>query len=162
MTKRTLQRIVGAAAAVVLLGAIGFAIGRELGGGDEAPPAVAASTPTPVTPAATPTPGATATPAAPEVDPYTGLSLNPDTPQPFWAIPYRDKDRELPRFDGVIAGLRIGPGADAGVDDLPSECSKTRWGKLEEARGTPLELPLVLPNASVQGRRVQPGDHLRG
>ncbi|WP_322796461.1 hypothetical protein [Tepidiforma sp.] len=126
---------------VVLLESISFAIGRELGGGDGAPPAAAASTPTP---GAATSPGATATPAAPEVDPCTGLSLNPDTTQPFGAIPYRDRDRELPLFDGVIAGLRIGPDADAGVDQLP-KCSKTRWGTLEEASGSPLELPLTLP-----------------
>jgi hypothetical protein len=152
MTNKRVLGIAGMLAAVLALGAVGFAVGRQLGGDDGSPPAAAAGTPAAPAAAATPAPGtATATPQAPAgVDPYTGLPLDPDTSKPLWAAPYQDADRELPRFDGVLAGVRIGPDADHGVDQLP-RCSKTRWGTLKDIASTPLDLPLSLPVPGFKG-----------
>lgn len=147
MTGTRIRRIGAAFAVVVVLGAAGFVVGRQVGGGGDAPPAAAAGTVVPTAAAGTPTP------AAPPVDPYAGLSLHPDTSQPSWFVPYWRSDRELPRFDGVIAGVRIGPDASKGVEQLPP-CSKTRWGRMEEAAGTALELPLSLPMPSFKAAQV--------
>lgn len=155
MTKKRVLGIAGTLAGVLALGVVGFAIGRQAGGDDGLPPAAAAGTPAAPAAAATPAPGtATAIPQAPAgVDPYTGLPLDPDTSKPLWYVRYQDADRELPRFDGVLAGVRIGPDADKGVDQLP-RCTKTRWGTLKDIASTPLDLPLSLPVQGFKGAHL--------
>ncbi|MEJ5220929.1 MAG: hypothetical protein WHT63_02855, partial [Tepidiforma sp.] len=143
MTMSRARVVIGAALVALVLGAAGFALGRQIGGEEGSPPAAAVGTP--AAPTSTPTAAApTATPTA-AVDPYTGLSLDPDTSKPWWAIPYHEADLRLPRFDGVIAGVHIGPGAGDFYDPT-AWCDDPAWySELSVTRGSRVELPLVHP-----------------
>ncbi|GIW19246.1 MAG: hypothetical protein KatS3mg064_2403 [Tepidiforma sp.] len=152
MTMSRARVVIGAALVALVLGAAGFALGRQIGGEEGSPPAAAAGTPaaptaTPAGTAPTATPAGaapTATPTA-AVDPHTGLSLDPDTSKPFWADPYHEADLRLPRFDGVIAGVHIGPGAGDFYDPT-AWCDDPAWySELSVTRGSRVELPLVHP-----------------
>ena len=143
MTKKRVLGIAGMLAAVLALGAVGFAVGRQAGGDDGSPPAAAAGTP--AAPAAAAAPGtATATPTGSAgVDPYTGLPLDPDTSQPLWYVPYQEAELKFPYFEGVVAGITITHQwtLDAGRDEKADPCAPVRHAyDLEAARGSKVEI----------------------
>ena len=145
MTNKRVLGIAGVLAAVLALGAVGFAIGRQAGGDDGSPPAAAAGTPAAPAAAATPAPGtATATPpGSARVDPYTGLPLDPDTSKPHWFVPYMDAELKFPYFEGVVAGITISYewALDAGRDRKADPCAPYREVyDLEAARGSKVEI----------------------
>ena len=161
MTNKRVLGIAGVLAAVLALGAIGFAIGRQAGGDDGLPPAAAAGTPAAPAAAATPAPGtATAIPQAPAgVDPYTGLPLDPDTSKPLWYEPYYEAELKFPYFEGVVAGITITHqwALDAREDERVSRCAPIREvNNLDAARGTKVEIrrPTVLPFSEPGGAVV--------
>lgn len=45
------------------------------------------------------------TPPGADATPQPGVT--PDTTKPFWYIPYLNQERDLPKFDGTIAGVRV-------------------------------------------------------
>ena len=114
------RRWIGAGILAGVAVAAGFAVGRVVLTDETAtakPGAQSAGSPgqrtPPVDPNATPPPGAT-----------------PDTSQPLWYVPYLNRNRDLPEFDGQINGIEIHPQARAG-DPNPRGCA----GSFEVALG---------------------------
>ncbi|MEJ5220522.1 MAG: hypothetical protein WHT63_00785 [Tepidiforma sp.] len=141
---QTRLRIVLAVALASAVGAVSFALGRTyFGQGD---PAVASpgeppSAPGMVTPL--PAPGPTET---------------IDTSKPGWGLPYLDADKALPRYDQVINGIAVGPGAIH--ESRWCVPGQAQWVDAREADGTPLALPRSFPAGGVPGeaRAVRCGD----
>lgn len=97
-------------AGAALLFAIGYAGGRALDAeriwaGDE-----------PMEPGGSTSSGEAVTPPPDDVTPEPGTT--PDTSEPFWDIPYRNAEEQLPDFqgdlNGITVGVREGPVPDCG------------------------------------------------
>lgn len=78
------------------------------------------------------------------------VAANPEEREPGWFLPLLREDREKPRLDGVISGIRIGP---AIVHDWSKVCQglRGRYVDEEEVRGTPLDITVrYLPQGTVK------------
>jgi DNA-binding CsgD family transcriptional regulator len=98
-------------------------------------------------PTATPPTLVVGEPPGPDVTPIPGAT--PDTSQPWWYVPYLNADRDKPRFDGTLAGIRIGPNVDPGSS---CEGGVTSMGTVSDTTGTrfDLELPYQPPQTTRQ------------
>lgn len=150
--------VMGAALVALVLGAAGFALGRQVGGEEGSPPAAAAGTPS--APAATPAAAApTATPAG-GVDPYTGLPLEPDTTKPLWYVPYSEAESRLPLFEGTLAGVRIEPSPADGVDGASSRIAPCASYLPPGSRSLAdiADSPVAIRTPGIPGVVAQPGE----
>jgi hypothetical protein len=77
-----------------------------------------------------------------------GPNETPDTSQPFWYVPWSNLEANLPRYEQVVAGIRLGPGLHGGMAcDGPTESVSA-----EVARGSAVDIaPGYLPEGAAAG-----------
>lgn len=78
------------------------------------------------------------------------VAANPEEREPGWFLPLLEADRQKPRLDGVVNGIRIGP---AIVHDWSKVCQGFPGWYVDEkeVRGTPLDLTVrYLPQGTVK------------
>jgi hypothetical protein len=126
------------AVSVVVLGAGAFAasflLGRELS--DDGPARAQLPAPTEIPAESTALPGST-----------------PDTTKPLWHVPFENAEKDLPRYDQTINGIKVGPTiSDNGVRDCePGEATAVR--DLDSLATSNLAItPSFLPTGAVEGR----------
>ena len=117
-------------AAILLIGATSFLVGRQL----TTRGAATAQTP----------PGGAASPIAENVTPVPGAT--PDRSQPYWYVPYLNRDRDLPKLSGDINGIHIGSAAVR--PEAPMKCAgQSRAATGDEAARLAVLGTLAIPTA---------------
>ena len=123
--------------AILMIGATSFLVARQV----TTRGAATAQTP----------PGGAASPIADNVTPPPGAT--PDRSQPYWYVPYLNRDRDLPKFSGDINGIHIGSAAIR--PEAPTKCAgQSRAATGDEAARLAALGPLAIPKVVTDQLRV--------